>query len=413
MPKSKQEWLSFIEACHPKLIDLGLERIRAVAERLKLIHFNIPVITVAGTNGKGTTVATIESILLNKALKVGAYTSPHLLNYNERIRVNACNITDKDLIAAFSAVDEARKGERLTYFEFGTLSALYHFKVQHLDAIVLEVGLGGRLDAVNIVQNDISVITTIGYDHQSWLGNSLEAIGFEKAGIFKKNNKMAICGEFNPPSTIEQQAQNLGLSLLNMGKDFGFNLKSASWDFWYKNRIISDLPIPQIPLQNAATGVVSILESYPDTQEATIKKALSSLKVPGRIQLVHYQNLSIILDVAHNAPACEWLAEYLRKQYPNTKFHAIFGVLQDKDFPKMINPFKNIVKTWQIIDLDSTRSLDASHIINYLKNDEQVVFHSISLSQTLNSLQEVILENEMILIFGSFYTVAKFFELIN
>ena len=255
--KSLPQWFSYIESLHAKPMALGLERIAQVAKKLRISKFHCPVITVAGTNGKGSCVAFLEAILLAAGYRVGAYTSPHLLRFNERIRIGGEEISDEQLILLFQRVELARGDITLTYFEFTTLAALLYFKLLPLDALILEVGLGGRLDAVNCVEPDVAVITTVALDHMDWLGTTREAIGFEKAGIFRRHCP-AICGDLDPPKSVLAVAQELSVPLYCLGRDFNFTVMGSLWAWQHKAVSHDNLPMPALPVQNAATALMAL-----------------------------------------------------------------------------------------------------------------------------------------------------------
>ncbi|HZV23293.1 MAG TPA: bifunctional tetrahydrofolate synthase/dihydrofolate synthase, partial [Luteimonas sp.] len=314
--RTLDEWLAYIERQHPKSIALGLERVREVAARLQLARPASQVITVAGTNGKGSTVAFIESIARAAGWKVGAYTSPHLLAYNERVRIDGVDATDDALVAAFESVEAARGDTALTYFEYGTLAALWLFQRTGLDLAVLEVGLGGRLDAVNLVDADVAVITTVDLDHQDWLGNDREAIGREKAGIARAGRPLVL-GEDDPPSSVLGHAYAIGASAIRAGCDFFFSPTEAGHWQWREVGAGLELPSPRLAapsqLRNAATAIAA-LRALPDTLPTdAYAQGVADTDLPGRLQRFNRIGVEVVVDVAHNPQAARELHAWLQQ----------------------------------------------------------------------------------------------------
>jgi dihydrofolate synthase / folylpolyglutamate synthase len=402
-----QNWLNYIENLHPKEMDLGLKRIRIVAKRLDVLDLNCPVITVAGTNGKGSCVKTLESILTAEGYRVGAYYSPHLQHYNERIHIAERIVTDNNLCEAFSTVNSARKNISLTYFEWGTLAALWLFKKASLDIAVLEVGLGGRLDAVNIIDPDIAVITTIDYDHMAWLGDNLESIGKEKAGIFR-NGKPAVFGGFELPNSIRDAALSLNSALYCQGIDFGYTTENGEWHFWHADKRIPHLPIPTLLLQNSATALMALtlLENKRPISRKAISEGLAKAFLPGRFQQIAH-NPSVILDVAHNPASCQQFSVRLQQTAIKGKTYAIIGMLSDKDHTKSLIPLLEIVDDWYVTNLACPRgapSFELTKALTSLGIKTTRSFESVidAYTAALNKAQI----NDRIIVFGSFYTVA-------
>ncbi|MHB8822064.1 MAG: bifunctional tetrahydrofolate synthase/dihydrofolate synthase, partial [Pseudomonadaceae bacterium] len=310
------DWLSYLEQLHPSTIDMGLERVREVAQRLGLGRPARKVITVTGTNGKGSSCAFIASLLQAQGLSVGVYASPHLLRYNERVRIGGLEADDDALCEAFEAVEQARENISLTYFEMGTLAALWLFQRAGLDAAVLEVGLGGRLDAVNLIDTDVAVITNIGLDHAEWLGDDRESVGFEKAGIFRPNVP-AVCGDLEPPMSVLGQAERLAVPLRLRGRDYDLASGIAGWhwrgvDAAGKPLELHDLPLLSLPMENAALALqVYALLDLP-WQPETLAKALQQTRISGRFdrRAIRWngRTLNLLLDVAHNPHAASYLA---------------------------------------------------------------------------------------------------------
>lgn len=411
-PESLAAWLTYLETLHPKTIDLGLERTREVALRLDLLPFQCPVITVAGTNGKGSCVALLESIFLAAGYRVGTYTSPHLLSYNERVRVNGIMAEDGALCSAFSAVDTARHNTSLTYFEFGTLAALWLFKRARLDLVILEVGMGGRLDAVNIVDADVAIISTIALDHMEWLGNDREAIGFEKAGIMR-SGKPVVCGDFATPNSVREYAKQIGAVLYCQGEDFHFESKANHWAYVNEcaaGQVLVDLPVPKIELQNAATTLraVELLSDQLPIARSLLDTALRKVFLPGRFQIIENQKIMTILDVAHNPAAGELLAKKLRMVSISGRILAVVAMLADKDAHGTVAPLIQQVSTWYVAGLDVSRG-GASQLLAVqlqLLGAKTVHEHTRVRDGYEHALRDA-QPGDCIVVFGSFYTVAE------
>ena len=370
MTRDLANWLAYIEDQHPKSIDMGLERVHEAAARMGLGKPAKHVITVAGTNGKGSTVAFIEAIARAAGLKVGAYTSPHLLAYNERVRIDGCDVDDALLVGAFEAVEAARvlrpfdklraqdeRGVPLTYFEYGTLAALWLFERSTLDLAILEVGLGGRLDAVNIVDPDVAVITTVDLDHQDWLGNDREAIGFEKAGIARAWTPLVL-GEDDPPASVLRHAYAIGASTLRVGCDFFFDAPddgaAATWR-WHEVGFELDLPRPQLTapaqLRNAATAIAALRALDVEIPAGAYAQGVISAQLPGRLQRIERDGVQIVIDVAHNPQAAAQLAQWLRQVPATGRTRAVFAALGDKDAAALATALAGQVDAWYLAGL--------------------------------------------------------------
>ncbi len=418
---SLSDWLNRLETLHPVTIDLGLTRVQRVAELMGLLQLDCPVITVGGTNGKGSTIAFLESIYRHAGYRVGTYTSPHLLRYNERIRIVGVDCTDEAIIQAFEQIEIARGDISLTYFEYGTLAALYLLKQAQLDLILLEVGLGGRLDAVNIINPDIAIITSIDLDHTDWLGNTREAIGFEKAGIFRANVP-AICGDFNTPETIFDHAAKLGAPLYCQGKNFTFHQGSDSWSWESQSFRGEGLPLPFLAIQNASTALMAVtcLQSQLPVNIQSIKDGIAEARVLGRFQCIQAQP-EVILDVAHNPAAANLLARRLQSQPISGKTYAVFSALQDKDSAGIVAHFKEIVAGWYVAPLDTPRGATLQQLNDALEHDVPRLVRGIleapyisPQASILAAYRQAILQcspNDRIIVFGSFFTVAAVLNL--
>lgn len=431
---SLAEWLSYLENSHFKAIDLGLERVKSVAEKLDLLNPAPLVITVGGTNGKGTTCRLLETVLLNAGYRVGVYSSPHLLRYNERVRIQNQELPDEQHIASFVFI-EANKTQSLTYFEFSTLSALHLFKQADLDVVILEVGLGGRLDATNIVDNQLAVITGIDIDHVDFLGDSREKIAFEKAGIFRENCPVVI-GDPNIPKTMTDQANVLHCRLSCRDKDWQFSQYNRGWT-WQNTKVrYENLPFCQIPLANAATALAAIQALPFEISEQVIRQSLTEVELVGRFQTIKQEKLiplaeamgktlnelpRIIIDVGHNPQAARYLAEKLTalKAECQGKIKAVCGILKDKDSEGILSPLLSVIDRWYCATLNGYRGQTGLELLNSLQQyAEKQSFNIIAESE--NSVTEAIKsavknadKQDILLIFGSFYTVSEFLLLIE
>ncbi len=415
--KSLPQWLEWLENTRPECdIDLGLERIQSVAESMGLLKQNPFVITVAGTNGKGSTVALLEAVLLEAGYKVGVFSSPHFLRFNERIRINGEMIDDSSLCSAFSEIDQVRGQTWLTYFEFSTLAALICFKQQPLDYILLEVGLGGRLDATNIVDHDLAVITSIGLDHQEWLGYSLEAIGGEKAGIIRQD-KPVIYGGIEMPRSIANKSIELDAPLYRRGSEFQVVEADGNWSWSGLSSLgetiaINSLPKPVLELDNAATAL-QVLQFIPDTiNQTTIEAGFSRATLPGRMQKLVKRNaqghdIDVILDVSHNPQAVEKLVARLKKEPASGKTCVILAMCSDKDHVSIIDLLAPQIDCWVITEFDSPRVLSVKVMEKALERlveaDIQV---APNVTQAFTEAVDSAVPGDRVLVTGSFMTVA-------
>ena len=411
------DWLERAERLHPKNIELGLERAREMAQRMAL-RFGCPVITVAGTNGKGSTCAMLESILMHAGYRTAVFTSPHLVHFEERLRLSGQSVDASKLIANFEAVEKARGDLPLTYFEFTTLGILRCMIEEKPDVAILEVGLGGRLDAVNIIDADCSVITSIDLDHMEFLGPDRESIGFEKAGILRAG-KPAIVSDPMPPQSVIDHAEAIGADLWRFGRDFNVSGDKQQWGWSGRGRRYSGLAYPALrganQLVNAA-GVLAALESLrqqlPVTAQA-IRSGLAMVELPGRFQIVPGQPV-LVLDVAHNAHAVAALTENLDAMgfYPTT--HAVFGVMADKDLAPILARIGPLIDRWYFTDLPTARAAKAADLLaawqaqNTRKDAAGEVFADPM--QALQAAIERADPADRIVVFGSFFTVGGVLE---
>lgn len=349
MPTTLPDWLVHIERQHPAGIELGLERVRAVAARLGLARPARRVMTIAGTNGKGSTVAFVDAIAREAGLRVGAYTSPHLLAYNERVRIDGRDADDGSLVEAFAVVEAARGDTPLTYFEFGTIAALWIFERAALDLAILEVGLGGRLDATNLVDADVAVVTTVDLDHQDWLGADREAIGAEKAGIARAW-KPLVLGDDDPPASVLRHAYAIGASAIRAGSDFFFEqVDDTNWQ-WRELDYRLDLPLPAlaapVQLRNAAVAIAALRALDIDIADEVIARGVASAHLPGRLQRFVREGVEVFVDIGHNPQAARELASWLRKVPAAARTHAVYAALGDKDAASVVAAFEGLVDAW-------------------------------------------------------------------
>ncbi|OHC45842.1 MAG: bifunctional folylpolyglutamate synthase/dihydrofolate synthase, partial [Pseudomonadales bacterium RIFCSPLOWO2_02_FULL_63_210] len=372
--RSLAEWLAYLEHLHPSAIDMGLERSRAVAQRLGLSRPAPLVITVTGTNGKGSTCAFLAALLQEQGLKVGVYSSPHLLRYNERVQIAGVEASDAELCQAFAAIETARGEISLTYFEMGTLAAFWLFQRAALDAVVLEVGLGGRLDAVNLIDADLALVTSIGIDHAEWLGDNRESVAFEKAGIFRAG-KPALCGDLDPPQALLEQVALLGAPFFLRGRDYDLRIEGQSWS-WSglngKGEVVrlEHLPLLDLPMENAALALQAYALLDLPWQAEQIVRALMRTRVTGRLdrRMLNWQGkpLTLLLDVGHNPHAAEYLARRLSARPLAGKRLAVFGLLADKDLAGVVTPLLDEVVDWAVAPLPTSRTRPAGELQAYL-----------------------------------------------
>ena len=410
---SLDQWLSHLETAHPVGIDMGLARISRVKESLGL-KFACPVITVGGTNGKGSTCAFLESILLAAGYKVACHTSPHLLRFNERARMNGADVSDADLLKAFERVEQARcrlsDPPTLTYFEFTTLAIMDIFANPAVDAVVLEVGMGGRLDAVNIVDADCAIVTSIDLDHMAYLGNTREAIAFEKAGIFR-TKAIAICADPMPPTSLINHANTIGADLWLMGKDYSFTGDQQQWGWTGRGKRFSGLGYPALRGANQllnASAVIAALIALHDRLPVSaqdIRNGLALVELPGRFQVLPGRP-TVVLDVAHNPHAAATLAESIEAMAYHPYTYAVFGAMADKDIDGVLKPLLNTVDYWYCTDLPTPRAASASDLAKRLRafNKEALVF--MDPGAAYQAALDKAGEGDRILVFGSFYTVS-------
>lgn len=414
MSRSLADWLSYLEQLHPVSIDMGLERARLVQQRLGLGRPAPRVITVTGTNGKGSTCAFLASLLRASGLRVGVYSSPHLLRYNERVLLPDGEASDAALCEAFAAVEAARGETSLTYFEMGTLAAFWLFERAALDAVVLEVGLGGRLDAVNLVDADLAVVTSIGVDHVEWLGDSRSSVAVEKAGIFRAG-KPVLCGDLDPPPVLLEQARQLGCPLLLRGRDFDLAYGEQGWhwrgvDAGGQPLELTNLPLLDLPMENAALALQAFARLGLPWQAPILVVALQQAHLAGRLdrRTLCWQGrpLNLLLDVGHNPHAAQYLAQRLAQRPPRGRRLAVFGLLGDKDLAGVIEPLQGLVAHWAVAPLPTPRSRSAEELLAALQARGASADAWPSVAAAIEAQAIRATADDEILVFGSFYSVA-------
>jgi len=400
-------WLSYLENLHSKAIDMGLERVSQVAARLDVLKPASFVFTVAGTNGKGTTCRTLESMLMAAGFKVGVYSSPHLVRYTERVRVQNAELAESAHTAAFAEIEAARGDISLTYFEYGTLSALWLFKQAQLDVVILEVGLGGRLDATNIVDPDVAVVTSIALDHTDWLGPDRESIGREKAGIFRAG-KPAIVGEPDMPHTIADVAQEKGALLQRRDVDWRYSVTESGWRFEDAKGALENLPLPQVPQPNAATALAALRASGLTVNEQAIRDGIQQAILAGRFQIVS-ESPRLILDVAHNPHAAAYLAGRLKSLPKTGRVLAVIGMLHDKDIGGTLACMESVVDSWYCAPLEGPRGATAEQLMQHLGQGQS--FASVELAW--RAAMADARPEDTVLVCGSFHTVAHVMDVMD
>ncbi|MEM9103030.1 MAG: bifunctional tetrahydrofolate synthase/dihydrofolate synthase [Pseudomonadota bacterium] len=426
------DWLERISACHPENIELGLTRVREVAEKMNILPKNIPVFTVAGTNGKGSTTAFIAECLIMTGLKVGTFTSPHIIRFNERIRVNGVEVNDGDLIAAFERINENRKSTQLTYFEFCTLAALDIFseliKKQQLDAIVLEVGLGGRLDAVNIVEPSVALVTSVGLDHTEWLGDTKEVIALEKAGISRPSKPLILC-QPDIPKTADAYAEEIGAKVWRCGEHYDFEViqnadqKQMRFSLQQSSNLLKTCSLALdnrwVP-SNLAGAMVALFLAFPkvDWVSFNFSAVVKALKIPGRFQKIQAEP-SVWLDVAHNVQACQALNDRLQNYPTKGQRIAVVGMLRDKRIKDCLEVMHDCVDLWYFASLSGERALSADEIFSeykvisdgFKRKTSAACFENVA--EAYKSAIESLQQEDQLIVFGSFYTVAEVLNVLN
>lgn len=407
------EWLAWQATLHPKEIALGLERVSTVWQRLSSVPFPCRVISVAGTNGKGSCVAYLEAILRAASYRVGCYTSPHLVRYNERIVIDGQQATDSEICEAFGRIDRARGDIELTYFEFATLAALELFRQADLDVVVLEVGLGGRLDAVNIIDPDVALITTVDIDHTDWLGDTREQIGREKAGIMRRDRPVVFAGR-DMPRSVRQSADSLGARLLVAGEDYQWRHQEQGWEWQHPTHPRHSLPLPvmrgDVQLQNAAAVlmVLECLRSELPLDQRAVRFGLQEATLAGRFQVAGQDPL-LIFDVAHNAEAARTLASNLGDIFCHGTTRAVFSMLDDKAIGEVVRIMQKRVAEWYLFPLQAARAAPLERLVETLLAEGvgagRIHRHADAEGAYQAALKDAT-SDDRVVVFGSFYGVG-------
>jgi len=413
--RSLAQWLEQQQKSHPSAIELTLSRVREVARRMDLLSPAHPVLTVGGTNGKGSTVAWIDAILRAADVRCGRFTSPHLIRYNERICIDGVEASDASLIASFERIDAVRGDITLTFFEYNALAALDQFREARVNVAVLEVGLGGRLDATNIIDADVAVVCSIGFDHADWLGNTLEAIGREKAGIFRKG-RPAVLGSTDMPGSLWSAIDEIGARAVLPGRDYQVRPHADRWDFEYAGCVLRDLPMPSLAgvhqLANAATALAAITAGVDvNLTHACVSQALRSVRLAGRFQRIPGET-EWILDVAHNVPAAQGLAANLRA-LPRARTIAVCGILGDKDMQGITAALGAEIDTWILVALDGPRAVSTQELRGHLPVGATVLGTVASVAAGCRMARDAAAPGERVLVFGSFLTVGPALEFLG
>ncbi|OQW71788.1 MAG: bifunctional tetrahydrofolate synthase/dihydrofolate synthase [Proteobacteria bacterium ST_bin11] len=412
--ESLHAWLDWQEKLHPRPIDLGLARVAGVYRQLNPKQKKPPTITVAGTNGKGSCVAFLEAMYRSAGYRVGAYTSPHILRYNERIRIDGVPVEDALICEAFTRIDAARGDTSLSYFEFGTLAALSIFADADLDIQLLEVGLGGRLDAVNIVDPDAAVVTTIALDHVDWLGHTEDAIGREKAGIFRRG-VAAIVGDQQAPRSVIETAEQVGAVVRQMGNAFTYRKQLNNWEWRCAETEIRQLPSPAFKgehqYRNASAAIMAInaLQPLLAVSDDAIRQGVHSAQLRGRFQLIAGEP-RILLDVGHNPQAVQTLIDYLHEYFPEIRIHAVFAMMRDKDIAGVLNMMRDKVAYWYLAPLVNPRaaSPDMLETIFQQQGLDNVRSGFADFTEAFQAARQNVRQDELLLIFGSFFLVSEY-----
>lgn len=411
------DWLDWQEGFHPRSIDLGLERAANVFKALNPEGIKPPTIVVAGTNGKGSCIAFLEAIYRAQGYRVGAYTSPHIIKYNERIRIDGQPVADDVICQAFERIDAVRDDVSLSYFEFGTLAALDIFWRSDLDIQLLEVGLGGRLDAVNIVNSDVSIITSICIDHVDWLGGTRDSIAYEKAGIFR-TGVPAVIGDQEPPASLLQCAIEKNTPLLRINHEFYSQNSENTWEWSCSGRHARkylSLPTPALKgehqYRNAASVLMAVTEldaSVPVSEQA-IHTGLQAIQLKGRFQLVDAE-IPVLLDVAHNPQAVRALLGYLQANFSDKKIHAVFSMMKDKDINLVIEIISPVINHWFFSPLSNSRAASEEFMQECFKQCQldNVTFGCKNFSEAYMAAEQSAEKGDLILVFGSFLMVSEY-----
>jgi dihydrofolate synthase/folylpolyglutamate synthase len=414
-----QEWLDWQVRLHFTAIELGLDRCRSVAERMGLLNPGFAVVSIAGTNGKGSSAAMLDQILRRASYRTGRYTSPHLLRYNERICVNGVEVTDEQLCRSFQRIDEARDGVSLTFFEFGTLAAMDIFRGADIDLAIMEVGLGGRLDAVNVFDADVALLTSVDLDHEDWLGHDRESIGREKVGIFR-GGRPAVCADPSPPASVERAAIRLGARLHRAGREFHCEEHGDTWSWRFRETRLTALPRPFVHharyVQNAAgvLAVLALLDAEFPVTDTAIRTGLAEFRLPGRLQIVPGA-VSYVLDVAHNPEAAAVLAANLGQLPCTGGSHVVLGMLRDKNHRAVLKALSSSAQRWYFASLGGDRGCPAGLLAEAfaaIGNPAPMTQHD-SVAAAIDAAAAAARAGDRIVVAGSFVTVGEAMSHLN
>ena len=417
--RSLADWLEQQEKSHPSAIDLTLSRVREVARRLDLLTPDFRVVTVGGTNGKGSTVAFIDALLRAAGLRCGRFTSPHLSRYNERICVDGVEASDASLIESFERIDAVRGDITLTFFEYNALAALDQFHRAVVDVAVLEVGLGGRLDATNIIDADVAVICSIGLDHLDWLGNTLEDIGREKAGILRRG-RPAVLGSAEMPASLWSAIDEIDARAVVPGLDYHARPQTTGWDFEFGDFKLQGLPTPALAgvhqLGNAATALAALKCADVELEHGDVSEALIHVRLAGRFQRVTVDSgrgpVEWIFDVAHNVPAASGLAANLRA-LPRARTIAVCGILGDKDIAGITAVLGAEIDAWVIVALEGPRAVAPAELESRLPPGAMTLAHAPNVAEGCRIARDAALPAERVVVFGSFLTVGPALAIVH
>ncbi len=408
---SLSDWLAWQESLHPLTIDLGLERVAKVFHDLTPDYSKPPTITVAGTNGKGSCIATLEAIYRAQGYRVGAYTSPHILQYNERIKIDGTPVSDALICEAFAKIESVRGNTSLSYFEFGTLAALELFSQAKVDVQLLEVGLGGRLDAVNMIDPDIAIISSIGIDHVDWLGKTRVAIAREKAGVFR-TAVPAVIGDVDPPVSLVQSAIDKHTPAYYIGKDFDYKKQTTGWD-WYAGERCIHLPTPALKGEHQyrnASAVIFAVTALADrlpVSETAMQRGIANVQLSGRFQLIDGE-IPVLLDVGHNPEAVKTLVDYLITTFPEKRIHAIFSMMKDKDIANVLEIMNPVIHDWFFAPLNNPRAATESMMQRIFSQSSvaHVSFGFTDFAKAYDAAKSQSQQGDLLLVFGSFLLVS-------
>jgi len=417
---SLQGWLHWQEHLHPKPIDLDLARARQVYLGLNPSAEKPWTITVGGTNGKGSCVAMLEAMYLAQGYRVGAYTSPHILRYNERIKIDGQPVEDAPICRAFERIEQVRNGISLSYFEFGTLAALDIFRRERVDIQLLEVGLGGRLDAVNLIDTDTAIITSVCLDHCDWLGGTREAIGHEKAGIFRQD-RPAIISDPDPPLSLCRWAETIHAPIYRLGHEFDYVKHDTGWTWCAGARRLDGLPYPALPgehqLRNASAALLALamLEAHLPVELDAKRRGLREMRIAGRFQRIDGEKCPVLVDVGHNPQAARTLWEHVTSAYPGRRIRAVFAMMKDKDIAGVIEIMRQVVYRWYVAPLPQARAANEATMREIFAQCgvDAVCSGFADFSEAFRRARDEATPEDLILVFGSFFLVSEYFKTLQ